>query len=71
MHPDLQAALAKARHDDLIGNKWGRPQRLRPANGPTRFARPRRRIGLMLIWAGARLMRDQPIALDLAHHASS
>jgi hypothetical protein len=70
MHPDLVAALAKARHDDLIGELRGRPQRLRPANTPSRFARPRRRIGLMLIWAGARLMREQPISLVIARQPS-
>jgi hypothetical protein len=70
MHPDLLAALAKARHHDLIGERRGQPQRLRPANRPSRFARPRRRIGLMLIWAGARLMRDRQIAPDIAHQVS-
>lgn len=67
MHPDLLQALAKARHDDLLRERSPRHRRARPDEDPPRFARSRRRVGRLLIWAGARLMGDKRIALELAH----
>jgi hypothetical protein len=68
MHPDLLRALAKARHEDLL---YGRPIEQPRARSGTcaapRFSRSRRRMGLVLIWAGARLMGDRRPVLDLAH----
>lgn len=71
MHPDLLRALAEARREDLRHARQGRPIRRRPDNNPRRLARPRRRIGLILIWAGARLMRDQRVALEPAPEPSA
>jgi hypothetical protein len=67
MHPDLLRALAKTRHEELLAKRQnpGRP-RVRPdANSPL-FVRSRKRLGTLLIWAGARLIGDKRAALDLA-----
>jgi hypothetical protein len=68
MHPDFLRALADARHEDLLN---GRPVRAQPRgrrdhNAP-RFARSRRRVGLLFIWVGARVIGDQRAALELVH----
>jgi hypothetical protein len=68
MHPELLRALGKARHEDLLSARRSRGQpRLRPDDRSPRFARPRRRVGSLLIWAGARLVGDRQAALELAH----
>jgi hypothetical protein len=68
MHPELLRALAKARHEDLLDDRRIREKpRVRPEDHSPRFARSRRRVGSLLIWAGARLLGDQPAALELAH----
>ena len=68
MHPELLRALAKARHEDLLNDRRirGHP-RVRPDVRSPRFPRARWRVGSLLIWAGARLLGDQPDALELAH----
>jgi hypothetical protein len=68
MHPELLRALAKARHEDLLNDRriQGHP-RFRPDVHSPRFPRARRRVGSLLIWAGARMLGDQPAALELAH----
>ena len=70
MHPDLLRALANARHEDLLEGHQSRLIRLRPDDHPRRFARPRHRIGQLLISAGARLLRDQRAVLELVHESS-
>jgi hypothetical protein len=67
MHPELLRALAKARHEDLLSGPQIRRASRRPDDRAPRFARSRRRVGLLLIWAGARLMREKRAALELAH----
>ena len=69
MHPDLLRALAQAKHEDLLNDRRPRgsrhPRRVR-TDGTPRFARSRRRVGALLIWAGARVMGDQRTSLELA-----
>ena len=67
MHPELLRALARARHNDLLkGHQTrGHPRARRDAHLPW-LARPRQRLGALLIWAGARLMGDQRAAVELA-----
>jgi hypothetical protein len=67
MHPDLLRALAKTRHEELLAKRHnpGHPRVRRDANSPL-FVRSRKRLGTILIWAGARLIGDQRAALDLA-----
>lgn len=68
MHPDLLRALAHARHEDLLNERRARRERcLSPDHHSPRFTRSRRRLGSLLIWAGARLMGEQRSALELAH----
>ena len=71
MHPEMLRALARARHEDLLDEHRTRRQpRLRPRSDVPFFARSRHRIGVLLIWAGARLLRDQRTALELTHQES-
>jgi hypothetical protein len=67
MHPDLLRALAKTRHEELLAKRQspGHTRVRRDAHSP-RFVRSRKRLGALLIWAGARLIGDQRAALDLA-----
>jgi hypothetical protein len=74
MHPDLLRALAKARHEDLLNDaRHIRRGRVRPHNRSMWFARSRRLVGSLLIWAGARLIgdprtrQDQRTQLELSH----
>jgi hypothetical protein len=69
MHPELLRAIGKARHDDLLEEHRarGQPRRIRHHDHSPRFSRSRHRVGTLLIWAGARLLRDQQAALELAH----
>jgi len=68
MHPDLLRVLAKARHDDLLNRRGTLVQtRIRRDDDSRRFLRSRRRVGSLLIWAGARLMGDHRDPLELAH----
>lgn len=68
MHPELLRALAKARHEDLLNEAQTRGQpRVRHNDHSPRFARSRKRLGLLFIWVGARLIGDQRAALELAH----
>jgi hypothetical protein len=69
MHPELLRALGKARHEDLLNERRTRGQqpRVRLEDHSPRFRRSRRRVGSLLIWAGARLIGDQRAALELAH----
>ena len=68
MHPDLLRALAKARHEDLLSERHTRGQpRVRLHDDSPRFSRSRKRLGSLLIWAGARLIGDQRAALELSH----
>jgi hypothetical protein len=68
MHPELQRAIAKARHEDLLNTHWARGQpRVRARTDLDLFSRSRRRLGSVLIRAGARLVDDRPAELDLAH----
>jgi hypothetical protein len=64
MHPDLLRALAKTRHEELLAKRQNprHPRVRRDAHSP-RFVRSRKRLGSLLIWAGARLIGDQPSAL--------
>jgi hypothetical protein len=68
MHPELLRALARARHHDLLddGRARGQP-RVRRSDHHPRVSRSRRRVGSLLIWAGARLLGEERAALDLAH----
>lgn len=67
MHPDLLRALAKTRHEELLARRQnpGHPRVRRDVHSP-RFVRSRKRLGSLLIWAGARLIGDQRTALELA-----
>ena len=68
MHPELLRALADARHQDLINTARSRGQpRVRLDDRSPRFPRSRRRVGALLVWAGARLIGDQGAALELTH----
>ena len=68
MHPELLRALAKARHDDLLNERRSRGQpALRHRDHSPRLLRPRRRVGSLLIWAGARLLGDPQAGLELSH----
>jgi hypothetical protein len=65
MHPDFLRALAKARHEDLLNQgRHIRRERVRLRNHPRWFARSRRLVGSLLIWAGARVIGDQRMRLD-------
>jgi hypothetical protein len=68
MHPELLRALAQARHEDLLNERRtrGHPQVRLDDHSPL-FPRSRQRVGALLIWAGARLISDQEVALELAH----
>jgi hypothetical protein len=67
MHPELQRAIAKARHEDLLNTYAARGQpRVRARAELDLFSRSRRRLGSVLIRAGARLVDDRPAELDLA-----
>lgn len=70
MHPDMLRALAQARHEDLLNGRRPRPARTRLDEHPPRFARIRGRVGRMLMWAGARVMGEQPAAPAFAHERS-
>ena len=67
MHPELLRALARARHNDLLNEHQtrGHPRARRDAHLPL-LARPRQRLGALFIWAGARLMGDQRVAVEIA-----
>ena len=68
MHPELLRALAEARHEDLLAHHRARGRPLSRRNVPSpRFVRSRRRVGSLLISAGARLIGDRQAALELAH----
>ena len=68
MHPDLQRALAKARHEDLLCTYPSRGQPIVHLEEKSpRFYRSRRRLGSMLIRTGARLGGDRLTPFDLAH----
>jgi hypothetical protein len=60
MHPELLRALAKATHEDLLnqGRTRGQP-RVGLDHHSSLFARSRKRVGSLLIWAGGRLIGDQ------------
>ena len=66
MHPELLRALAQARHDDLCTERRPPRAKLRRNRSP-RFPRSRRRVGSLLIWAGARVIGESRSALELAH----
>ncbi len=66
MHPELLRVLATARHEDLLDERRTRGQPSVRHHAP-RFPRSRRRVGSLLIWAGARLTGDRRAALELAH----
>jgi hypothetical protein len=67
MHPELLRALGKARHEELLEARryQGQP---RLHNHSPRFHRSRERTGVLLIWAGARLLGDRRAALELVHN---
>lgn len=68
MHPELLRALAKARHEDLLNTRPARGQpRVRRNEHLPWFAGTRRRLGSLLIRAGARLSGDRRAWLELAH----
>ena len=68
MHPELLRSLAKARHEDLLNKPRTRGQpRARLDGHPPRMPRSRQRVGLLLVWAGSRLIGDQRAALELTH----
>ena len=68
MHPDLLRALAKARHEELVNERRHIQRgRVRLPNHPRWFARSRRSVGSLLIWAGARVIGDQRTRLELSH----
>ena len=74
MHPDLLRVLAKARHEDLLNERRHmRRGRVRLRNHSQWFARSRRLVGSLLIWAGARVIGgertqlDQRTRLELSH----
>jgi hypothetical protein len=68
MHPELLRALGQARHEDLLNKGRNRRQpKIRIDHHALRFSRSRQRVGSLLIWAGARLLDDQPAAIGLAH----
>ena len=68
MHPDLQRALAKARHEDLLSAYPARGQPMVDHNEQLpRLSRSRRRFGSLLIRTGARRGGDRLTPLDLAH----
>jgi len=70
MHPELLRALAQARHEDLLTERRNRGQAsARLGRHSSLIARSRKRVGSLLIWAGARLTGDQRAALELAHVA--
>jgi hypothetical protein len=67
MHPELLRALGKARHEDLLNVHRTRERpRVRLNDHSPRFSRSRQRLGSPLVWAGERLIRDRPAALELA-----
>jgi hypothetical protein len=67
MHPELLRALGQARHEDLLRKSRNRGQSsLRPDHHLPRFTRSRQRVGSLLIWAGARLIDDQRVVLELS-----
>jgi len=68
MHPELLRALARARHTDLLNEHPTRGwPTVRLRHHSPRLPRSRRRVGSLLIWAGAHLVGDQRAALELAH----
>ena len=67
MHPDLLRALARARHDDLLLRRPTPQARTGSGAETPRFVRARRRMGLVLIWAGTRVMGGGRAAMELAH----
>jgi hypothetical protein len=68
MHPELLRALGQARHEDLLNRSRVRAQpRGRPDHSLSAFTRSRQRVGSLLVWAGARLIDDQRVAIELAH----
>jgi hypothetical protein len=68
MHPELLRALADARHEDLLNKPRTRGQpKFRLDDHPPWFARSRQRAGVLLVWAGSRLIGDQRSALELTH----
>jgi hypothetical protein len=67
MHPEMLRALAKAKHRELLDLSRAQGQRkARLVHHSTLFARSRKRVGSLLIWAGARLIGDQRRVLELA-----
>jgi hypothetical protein len=70
MHPEMLRALAKAKHKDLLNQARTRGQpRVRLVHHSSFFARSRKRMGSLLIRAGARLIGDQRRTLELAQFA--
>lgn len=66
MHPELLRALAKARHEDLLNDRVLHPaSAARRRERSPRFPRARRRVGSLLIGAGARLIGARPGELTL------
>jgi hypothetical protein len=66
MHPELLRALARARHQDLLEKRQTRAQpRAQRETHSLRFARSRRRLGSVFIWAGTRLIGHPRAALEL------
>ncbi len=66
MHPETLRALAKARHEDLLTERRPRGQpAVRIHDRSPRFHGSRQRVGAVLIWAGARLVGDRRVAVEL------
>ena len=73
MHPELLRALAQARHHDLLDDRRARGQpRVRHGDHSPRLSRARRRLGSLLMWAGARLLGEERAALKwlMSRHAT-
>jgi hypothetical protein len=70
MHPELLRVLAEARHKDLLDLARPRGQpKVRLDHDSALVARSRKRVGSLLIWAGARLIGDERRPLELAQAA--
>lgn len=68
MHPDLLRALAQARHEDLLNNRpVARATKARLHDQAQRFPRARRKVGSLLIGAGARVIGARPGELTLVN----
>jgi hypothetical protein len=66
MHPELLRALGKARHEELLNQSRSQGQP-RLHDHSLRFHRSRERMGILLIWAGTRILGDQRAELELVH----